>query len=425
MNTAVYNNLIPTFQPKYTTKFAHKSSELRTVVKRIRKETLSSPVYLLNFTNKKQSYVLGVKEASMKLEESLNVLADDSENALFSKRKAHSSDPEQVNAELLDSENEHLPSAFSIQVKQLANAQVNEGKVLYETGKGLDAGSYQFKVTVNDVGYDFQYNIRRDANHREVIEGLAGFITKAKIGLVAEPYSPEEGKIGMRIESLSLGTSNGYDSFSFEDKIAEGRGKGIVSYYGLDRISVKPKNAVFDLNGTEKSSTENEFTLGNAVKVTLLKPSDEAAEVDYRPDSDLILEGVRDFVSNYNELVGHSVAYARDTDIPSKLLRELNGLMAPYKNELESYGMAFDDDGFIELDESLAADAVEKGEMQDMFRADSPMVLRLRAKSESVKINPMEYIDKRIVSYPNTSKPPRGYSYISSLYSGLLFNSYC
>ncbi|MBR1740318.1 MAG: flagellar filament capping protein FliD [Lachnospiraceae bacterium] len=425
MNTAIYNNLIPTFEPKYTTKFAHKSSELRSVVKRIRKETQESPVYLLHFTNKKQSYVLGVKEASMKLEETLNVLADDSENALFSKRKAHSSDPEQVSAELLDSENEQLPSAFSIKVKQLANAQVNEGKVFYETGKGLDAGSYQFKVTVNDVGYDFQYNIRKDANHREVIDGLANFITKAKIGLVAEPYSPEENRIGMRIESLSLGTSNGYDSFTFEDKIAEGRGKGIVSYYGLDRIAVKPKNAIFDLNGAEKSSTENEFTLGNAVKVTLLRPSDTEAEVDYRPDSDLILEGVRDFVSNYNELVGHSVAYTRDTDIPSKLLREMSGLMAPYKNELESYGMTFDDDGFIELDEALAADAVVKGEMQEMFRADSPMVLRLRAKSESVKINPMEYIDKRIVSYPNTSKPPRGYSYISSLYSGLLFNSYC
>ncbi len=423
MNTAIYNYLIPTFEPKYTTKYAHKSSELRSVVKSIRSQTQSSPVYLLNFTNKKQSYVLGVKEASMKLEESLNVLTDDSESALFSQKKAHSSDPEQVSAELLDAENEQLPSAFSIRVKQLANAQVNEGKVFYDTGKGLDAGSYQFKVTVNDVGYDFQYNIRKDANHREVIEGLAGFITKAKIGLLAEPYSSAEGKIGMRIESLTLGTSNGYDSFSLEDKTTDRR--GIVSYYGLDRVAVKPKNAVFELNGTEKSSTANEFTLGNAVKVTLHKASEEEASVDYRPNSALILEGVRDFVSNYNELIGHSIAYARETDVPSKLLREMNGLMEPYKNELESYGMTFDEDGFLGIDESLAADAVESGEMQDMFRADSPMVLRLKAKSVAVKINPMEYIDKRVVSYPDTSKPPRGYSYISSLYSGLLFNSYC
>lgn len=425
MSTAIYNNLLPTFEPKYTTKYAHKSSELRSIVKRIRNQTQSSPVYLLNFTNKKQSYVLGVKESSMKLAESINVLADDSKDALFSQRKAYSSDIEQVGAELIDSENEHVPSAFSIRVKQLANTQVNEGKEYYETGKGLEAGSYQFKVTVNDVGYDFQYNIRRDANHREVIDGLSNFITKAKIGLVAEPYSTEVGKIGMRIESLSLGTSNGYDSFSLEDKSAEGRGQGIVTYYGLNRIAVKPKNAIFDLNGTEKSSMSNEFTLGRAVKVTLRKPSATEATVDYRPDSDLILEGVRDFVSNYNELIGYNVNYAKDTGTPSRLLREMKGLTEPYKNELESFGISFDEDGYMELDDTLAANAVESGEMQDMFRADSPFVLRLTAKSDAIKINPMEYIDKQIVSYPNTSKPPRGYSYISSLYSGLLFNSYC
>lgn len=425
MHTAIYNYLLPTFEPKYTTKYAHKSSELRSVVKSIRKQTQSSPVYLLNFTNKKQSYVLGLKEASMKLEESLNVLADDSESALFAQRKAHSSAPDQVSAELLDSESEQLPGAFSIRVKQLANAQVNEGKVLYETGRELEAGSYQFKVTVNDVGYDFQYNIRKDANHREVIEGLAGFITKAKIGLLAEPYYPDENQIGMRIQSLTLGTSNGYDSFSLEDKTKDVRGKGIVSYYGLDRVSVKPQNAIFELNGTERSSTSNEFTLGSVVKVALHQASDEEITVDYRPDSDLILEGVGNFVSSYNELVGSSIDYARETDTPSKLLRELNGLMEPFKNELESYGLTFDEEDFMEINESLASDAVESGEMQTMFREDSPMVIRLKAKNMAVKINPMEYIDKSIVSYPDSSKPPRGYSYINSLYSGLLFNSYC
>ena len=143
----------------------------------------------------------------MKLTESLNVLADDSDDALFQKRKAHSTDPEQVSAELVSADSEQLPSAFSIRVKQLADSQVNVGKEYYETGKGLTAGSYQFKVTVNDVGYDFQYNIRKDADHKEVIDGLSGFITKAKIGLLAEPYSTEAGKIGMRIESLSLGTA--------------------------------------------------------------------------------------------------------------------------------------------------------------------------------------------------------------------------
>lgn len=425
MDTTVYNNLLTTFNPKFLTNNAHKSSELRSVVKRIRNQAQSSPVYLLDFTDKKQSYVLGVKEASMKLIQSMNDLSDDSEDALFSKKKAYSSDVEQVSAELADSDSRNLPGEFQIRVKQLANSQINIGKEFYETGKGLEAGSYQFKITVDDIGYDFQYNIRKDANHLEVISGLAGFITKAKIGLIAEPYSSEPDKISMRIESAHLGTSNGYNNFSLEDKSTDSRGHGIVSYYGLNNMTVAPKNSEFVLNGVDKSSLNNEFTLGRAVKISLNKPSETEATIGYRPDSDLILEGVRSFVSNYNELIGHDIGYSRDAGIPSKLLREMNVLMAPYKNEMESYGITFDQDGYMELNISLAEEAIDSGDMQNLFRADSPLVLRLTGKSEAVKINPMEYVDKRIVSYPNFHKPPRGYSYINSLYSGLLFNYYC
>lgn len=424
MNTAVYNNLLSNFEPKYTTKYAHESSELRSVVKQIRRQAETSPVYLLNFTDKKQSYVLGVKEAAMKMKESLNVLADDSPDSLFAKRKAQSTDLNQVEAELVGGDNDQLPSVFSIRVKQLANAQVNKGKEYYDTGKGLEAGSYQFKVTVNDVGYDFQYNIRKDANHREVIQGLSSFITKAKIGLEATPYSTEGGKIGMRIEALTLGTPNGYESFSLQDKTTDSAGRGIVSFYGLNKMSVAPKNAVFDLNGTEKSSMANDFTLGRTVKVTLRNISESEATVNYRPDSELILQGVGAFTANYNELVGHNLAYQETTGSASKLLRELKGLVAPFQNEMESYGLVFNEEGYLGIDFSLATEAIENGEMRELFSINSPFAMRLAAKSDIVKINPMEYIDKQIVSYPNFSKPPRGFAYISSLYSGLLFNSY-
>lgn len=426
MNVGVYNNLLTTFEPKHTVKYAHDASELRSVVKRIRKQTQESPVYLVNFTNAKQEYVLGVKEASMKLNNSLQVLADDSADSLFSKRRAQSSNPEQVSAELVDADGKALPSDFTIQVKQLANSQVNQGKEFYETGKGLQAGSYQFRVTVNDVGYDFQYNIRKDANHREVIEGLSSFITKAKIGIKAEPYYFDKEKISMRLESDMVGSPDGKEIFKLQDKSSTNNSvRGIVEYYGLDNVVTMPKSAVFDLNGVEKSSMSNEFMLGRVVKVGLHKPSEQEVVVDYHPDSDVIIGGIEEFVSNYNELIAHNINFENQTGAQSKLLRELNGLTKPFLSELESCGISFDEDGYMELDSSLAAQAIEDGQMQMLFQPDSVVANRLFAKADSVKINPMEYIDKKIVSYQDFTKPPRGYSYITSLYSGLLFNSYC
>ena len=112
-------------------------------------------------------------------------------------------------------------------------------------------------------------------------------------------------------------------------------------------------------------------------------------------------------------------------DVRSTLLRELKGLSKTFSNELESCGITFDIDGYMSLDRSLAIQAIESGDMQRLFQPESLVTNRLSTKADSVKINPMEYIDKKVVSYHDFSKPPRGYSYITSLYSGLLFNSYC
>ena len=147
--------------------------------------------------------------------------------------------------------------------------------------------------------------------------------------------------------------------------------------------------------------------------------------MDYHPDSDLIIERVQDFVDDYNTIVKNNVSFEKKTDTPAKLLRELKGIIGSSKNELETAGLNFNQDGAIELDTSLAMQAIEDGDMQKLFSKESPFVNRLFTKMDSVKLNPVEYIDKKIVSYPDYSKPAKGYSYITSLYSGLIFNSYC
>lgn len=425
MDTSVYNHLLGTFNPKYTTKYVNDPKQLRSVVKKIRQITQTSPVYLLDFSNDKQSFVLGMKEYSMKINESLMTMADDSPDSVFEKKKASSSDTKQVKATLINDNEEQLPSPFTIQVKNLANSQINIGKEFYETGKGLAAGTYQFKVTVNDAGYDFQYNIKDDANHRDVIGGLCKFITKAKIGIDAQPVSREAGKIAMRLESTSVGTPDGDVTFRFEDTGTNKQPHGIVDYYAMNQVSVMPKSAEFTLNGAKKTSMSNTFTLGRAVEVSLLNPFDQEARVDYHPDSDLIIERVQDFVDDYNTIVKNNVSFEKKTDTPAKLLRELKGIIGSSKNELEAAGLNFNQDGAIELDTSLAMQAIEDGDMQKLFSKESPFVNRLFTKMDSVKLNPVEYIDKKIVSYPDYSKPAKGYSYITSLYSGLIFNSYC
>ena len=44
MDTSVYNHLLGTFNPKYTTKYVNDPKQLRSVVKKIRQITQTSPV---------------------------------------------------------------------------------------------------------------------------------------------------------------------------------------------------------------------------------------------------------------------------------------------------------------------------------------------------------------------------------------------
>ncbi|WP_455057712.1 hypothetical protein [Jutongia sp.] len=427
MDYNVYNYFIGNYAQKPATKYdTHKSSELRSVMKNITKMTQSSPIYLVRLSQAKQEYALNIKEAAISLSNTLSMLSEDSMDSVFAQKKAVSSDEAQVGTRIISDDYSQLPEEPVIRVNHLATTQVNVGNEYYMTGKGLSAGTYRFRVSVGDDSYDFQYNIRKDANHREVMEGLCDFINKAKIGLTATPVSRSADKIMMRIESNMTGSPDGGNLFSFKDRTGEGGdGKGIVSYYNMNNVVSRPSSASFEWNGETKETLGNTFVLGRSLEVSMYAPGDQAAQISYLPDSDKILDGVSGIIRSYNKLVDSTNNYSGQTGQSPRLIREYQNLLKPYLSELESCGITLDEQGRMKMDESLASQAAQDGDMEKLIGRDSALNRRLRKKNEEIKLNPMDYIQKKIVSYPDYGKPPKGYSYITSLYSGMLFNYYC
>lgn len=427
MDYNVYNYFVGNYAQKPATKYdTHKSSELRSVMKNIVKMTQSSPVYLVRLSQAKQEYALNIKDAAISLSNTLSMLSEDSADSVFSQKKAVSSDEAQIGTRIVSDDYSRLPEEALIRVNHLATTQVNAGNEYYMTGKGLAAGTYRFRVSVCDDSYDFQYNIRKDANHREVMEGLCDFINKAKIGLTATPVSRSADKIMMRIESNMTGSPDGGNLFSFMDRAGDGGdGRGIVSYYNMNNVVSSPSSASFEWNGETKETLSNTFVLGRSLEVSMYAPGDQAAQISYVPDSDKIIGGISGIIKSYNKLVDSTNDYSSETGQSPKLIREYRNLLKPYASELESCGITFDEKGRMKLDESLAAQAALDGDMEKLVGRDSALNRRLRKKNEEIKLNPMDYVEKKIVSYPDYGKPPKGYAYITSLYSGMLFNYYC
>lgn len=425
MDLNVYNYMLAGFEPKQVNKYgAHKNSELRSVLHDIAKKTKSSPVYLVKLSDDKQNYALNIKESSMSLSTAFMELTEQSESSIFTRKKAISSDVDQVDAEILGEDYEELPDPFTLRVRNLAKPQVNQTKDFFENAKGPAPGTYRFKINVSGNSYDFQYNIKKDATNGEVIGGLSDFITKARIGIYATPVSTDAGKLAMRLETTSSGTASGEATMGFED-IDTGNGDGVVSYLGMNRMEQAPENSDFLLNGIEKHSMTNSITIDDRLEVKLKRVGEGLANIGYMPDSDLILDRVRNMQDSYNQLVESSWKYAGTDGRMPKLVREMRNVFQPYVNDMESSGLTFNNQGYMEMDDSLAEQAALDGTMRDLFGGASPISLRMMAKTNSVKLDPMEYVDKTLVSYPNTSKPPVGSAYMTSLYSGMLFNYYC
>ena len=146
----------------------------------------------------------------------------------------------------------------------------------------------------------------------------------------------------------------------------------------MNNVVSRPSSASFEWNGETKETLGNTFVLGRSLEVSMYAPGDQAAQISYLPDSDKILDGVSGIIRFYNKLVDSTNNYSGQTGQSPRLIREYSALNR-----------------------------------------------RLRKKNEEIKLNPMDYIQKKIVSYPDYGKPPKGYSYITSLYSGMLFNYYC
>ena len=99
-------------------------------------------------------------------------------------------------------------------------------------------------------------------------------------------------------------------------------------------------------------------------------------------------------------------------------------MSAHYLPGLAKLGVSFEEDGQLSMDENAFHQGILSDEdfsslsnMKDFTNA----VLR---KTNQISLNPMEYIDKTIVAYKN---PGHNFSspYVTSNYSGMLFNSYC
>ena len=80
--------------------------------------------------------------------------------------------------------------------------------------------------------------------------------------------------------------------------------------------------------------------------------------------------------------------------------------------------------GLIEIDDEKLKQSSEDGELLDTLSQIGKFKNALQKKAQAITLNPMEYINKAIVSYKNPARPSAD-PYTTSIYSGMMYNGYC
>ena len=291
----------------------------------------------------------------------------------------------------------------------------------------LAPGTYSFDLNINDLSYEFQYNIRGGESNRDLQERLARLISNAEIGVNADVFEDDKGRSSLRLTSTASGLKEGKDYIFRVSDENTSKLSGTVDYLGLDFISRQPSNARFLLDGEPRTASSNRFTIDKAFDVTLNGISStegETAEIGLKTDLDSLTENVSNLVYGYNSFVRAAAEYLDSHPRSGKLINEMSHISRHYQADLEEIGFSFENNGQLAVNGDAFKNSILNDESRTRFSTIRDFTNSILRKTNQVSLNPMEYVDKRLVAYKN---PGHNFAtpYMTSNYSGMLFNSYC
>ena len=105
-----------------------------------------------------------------------------------------------------------------------------------------------------------------------------------------------------------------------------------------------------------------------------------------------------------------------------KLLRDVSSMAKLHKNELDAAGFTVEKDGHIKIDEALIIQSANEGNLSDNLHKLNSFKNAMVRRADNISINPMVYVDKKLIAYPH---PTKNYPnpYVTSRYSGMMFST--
>lgn len=425
MISSVYSYYLSQYGNKSNSKYdSHTRTQLKNTYSKVVKINSQTPVYKLDLSTAAQKYAIDLKEHARALENITEDLSDGADGTMTFKKSAVSSNASAVNASYItDFGAASDDESFDINVKQLACSQLNTGNYLQPRSKHIKPGEYSFDLSINDVIYEFQFKVDNSETTNNIQNKIARLINRSNIGLTANIKEDSLDNTAINIESESTGI-NGTTPVIFSIKSDDANNQLLIDTLGLDRVTQYPSNAIFDVDGDERSSMSNSITINKAYDVKLSKVTEEPVTISLKADADSIVESLNELVAGYNNLI--SVTNDENNNHfqgTEKLQNEIASIARSYKKQLADSGLSLNKDGTISADKEVIINADNKDALSHIYESLNSFKNSIKEKAENIALNPMDYVNNKIIAYKN---PLRSFPdpYNLSAYTGMMFNGY-
>lgn len=425
--TNVYNHYLTAYAPKSTTQYdTHKKSELRSIYSSIVKLNKESPWYLETTSRSAQEYAVNLKESARLFHNTIASLGGLDDSQALAKKAAYSSDSGVIAATFVGNTDDDNPvPTLKMQVNGLATSQENMGTYLADGTVGLAPDTYSFDVSINDLNYEFQFNINENDTNKDVQQRLVRLINNADIGIQAR-LDEGNARSSIRLFSQNTGLPEGKSEIFRITDDRTSKTSGAVEYFGLDYISRQPANSSFLLNGEERSTSSNTFTIGKMYEIELKAVSapDTEVTIGLKTDTESLTDNVSALIGSYNTFISTASSYQSSERLSGRLVREMSRIAAHYQSSMESMGIRLGSDNTLSIDEALLKESASSSDGSFSYDTLKDFASSLIRKTNQVSLDPMNYVSRTIVAYKN---PGHNFAipYVTSAYSGMMFNSYC
>lgn len=428
MISSAYQYYLSNYASKEVSRYdAHKKSELRQVYHDIVKLNKRSPLYRFNFTDNVQRFAIDLKENARSFKEVVLDATDEVESGnLLAQKAAFSSDERTVAVDYVGKNpaEEAEGTAYQVEVLELASPQVNTGDFLASNRLDFSIGSHSFDLSIGGSTYEFQFKVSSNSTNLKVQEKLARLVNRSNVGLHAEILRDDNGSSALQLVSLQSGLSDDQKTlFHFESTDTDGAG-GTVAMLGLNHMTQAPTNAALLVNGEEMSSSSNTLSLNQAYVLTLYDKTDQGkpVEIGMHKSAKALVSHMQSLADGFNSL--YDLAVSRENEcISDQLHKDLNYITKRFRHTLDTTGLTVQEDGHIQTDEALVISAASDGTLDAELEHLSNFRGALMRQIHKISLDPLEYIKRTMVSYPN---PKHNYAnaYQTSVYSGMIFSGY-